>query len=115
MTDWLRGNTTGDTLIHTGVPEGWAVGDKSEAGSYGTRNDIAIVWPPDRDPIVIAILSSRNTEDATYDDALIAEATKIVINALNNIQIRWKPYPVFLFSILLIGYIDQKCSLQLNI
>ncbi len=43
MTDWLRGNTTGDTLIHTGVPEGWAVGDKSEAGSYGTRNDIAIV------------------------------------------------------------------------
>lgn len=80
--DWLVGNTTGDTLIRAGVPKDWVVGDKSGAGSYGTRNDIAIVWPPDRDPIVIAILSDRNIEDATYDDALIAEAAKIVINAL---------------------------------
>lgn len=82
LNDWLVGNATGDTLIRAGIPEGWVVGDKSGAGGYGTRNDIAIVWPPDRDPIVIAILSDHNTEDATYDDALIAEATKIVINAL---------------------------------
>jgi beta-lactamase class A len=82
MTNWLVGSTTGDTLIRAGVPEGWVVGDKSGAGSYGTRNDIAIVWPPDHAPIVIAILSDRTTEDAAYDDALIAEAAEIVINAL---------------------------------
>ncbi|MEK5442347.1 class A beta-lactamase [Fredinandcohnia sp. FSL W7-1320] len=82
MTDWLVGNTTGDTLIRAGVPEGWVVGDKSGAASYGTRNDIAIVWPPERDPILIAILSDRSSEDATYDDTLIAEATKIVVEAL---------------------------------
>jgi beta-lactamase class A len=82
MTDLLVGNTTGDTLIRAGVPEGWVVGDKSGAGTYGTRNDIAIVWPPNRDPIIIAILSDRSTEDAAYDDALIAEAAKFVINAL---------------------------------
>lgn len=83
MTDWLVGNATGDTLIRAGVPEGWVVGDKSGAATYGTRNDIAIVWPPERDPIIIAILSDRTTEDAAYDDALLAEAAKIVINALN--------------------------------
>ncbi len=82
MTNWLVDSTTGDTLIRAGVPEGWVVGDKSGAGSYGTRNDIAIVWPPDHAPIVIAILSDRTTEDAAYDDALIAEAAEIVINAL---------------------------------
>ncbi|WP_337019402.1 class A beta-lactamase [Oceanobacillus massiliensis] len=82
MTDWLVGNSTGDTLIRAGVPENWVVGDKSGAGMYGTRNDIAIVWPPDRGPIAISVLSDRDTEDATYDDALIAEAAKIVINAL---------------------------------
>jgi beta-lactamase class A len=82
MTNWLVGSTTGDTLIRAGVPEGWVVGDKSGAGSYGTRNDIAIVWPPDHGPIVIAILSDRTAEDAAYDDALIAEAAEIVINAL---------------------------------
>lgn len=42
-TDWMRGNATGDELIHAGVPKDWEVDDKSGAGSYGTPNDIAIV------------------------------------------------------------------------
>ncbi|QHE62572.1 class A beta-lactamase [Rossellomorea vietnamensis] len=79
LTDWMRGNTTGDELIRAGVPKGWEVGDKTGAGGYGTRNDIAIVWPPNRAPIIIAILSSRDTEDAAYDNELIAKAAKVVL------------------------------------
>ncbi|AVR00327.1 class A beta-lactamase [Oceanobacillus iheyensis] len=82
FTDWLQGNATGDTLIRAGAPEGWVVGDKSGAGTYGTRNDIAVVWPPDREPIVIAIMSRHDTEDTDYDDALIAEAAKVVFDAM---------------------------------
>nr|WP_249366581.1 class A beta-lactamase [Neobacillus rhizophilus] len=82
LTDWMRGNATGDALIRAGAPTGWEVADKSGAGSYGTRNDIAIVWPPNRAPIVIAVLSSRDTQNATFDNALIAEAAKIALNAL---------------------------------
>ena len=43
LTEWMKGNATGDKLIRAGVPTDWVVGDKSGAGSYGTRNDIAIV------------------------------------------------------------------------
>ncbi|TCJ77964.1 UNVERIFIED_ORG: beta-lactamase class A [Bacillus cereus] len=82
LTDWMRGNATGDKLIRAGVPKDWIVGDKSGAGSYGTRNDIAIVWPPNRAPIIIAILSSKDEKGATYDNQLIAEAAEVVINAL---------------------------------
>ncbi|MBU8678258.1 class A beta-lactamase [Bacillus subtilis] len=82
LTDWMRGNATGDELIRAGAPIEWEVGDKSGAGSYGTRNDIAIVWPPNRAPIVLAILSNRFTKDANYDNALIAEAAKVVLNDL---------------------------------
>ncbi|WP_413541632.1 class A beta-lactamase Bla1 [Bacillus cereus] len=82
LTDWMRGNTTGDKLIRAGVPTDWEVGDKSGAGSYGTRNDIAIVWPPNRAPIIIAILSSKDEKEATYDNKLIADAAEVVINAL---------------------------------
>nr|WP_113969713.1 class A beta-lactamase [Rossellomorea aquimaris] len=81
LTDWMRGNTTGDELIRAAVPKGWEVGDKTGAGGYGTRNDIAIVWPPNRDPIIIAILSSRDTEDAAYDNELIARAAKVTLTA----------------------------------
>ncbi|MGF7015122.1 class A beta-lactamase [Ornithinibacillus bavariensis] len=80
--DWLKGNATGDTLIRAGSPEEWVVGDKSGAGSYGTRNDIAIVWPPNREPIVIVIMSNHDTENAEYDDKLIAQAAKVTLSFL---------------------------------
>ena len=80
LTDWMRGNTTGDELIRAAVPKGWEVGDKTGAGDYGTRNDIAIVWPPNRDPIIIAILSTHDTKNATYNNELIAKAAKIALN-----------------------------------
>lgn len=82
LIDLMKGNATGDTLIRAGVPEDWKVADKSGAGSYGTRNDIAIVWPPNREPIVIAIMSRHNKKDAEYNDALVAKAAKITLNAL---------------------------------
>ncbi|PFO65178.1 class A beta-lactamase [Bacillus cereus] len=82
LTEWMKGNATGDKLIRAGVPTDWIVGDKSGAGSYGTRNDIAIVWPPNRAPIIIAILSSKDEKEATYDNQLIAEATEVIVNAI---------------------------------
>ncbi|MGE7759751.1 class A beta-lactamase [Peribacillus sp. NPDC097895] len=82
LIDWMKRNTTGDALIRAGVPKGWAVADKTGAGSYGTRNDIAIIWPSKGDPIVLAVLSSRDKKDADYNDELIAKATEEVIKAL---------------------------------
>ncbi|MBH0345719.1 class A beta-lactamase BlaIII [Bacillus pacificus] len=82
LVDWMKRNTTGDKLIRAGVPKGWEVADKTGAGSYGTRNDIAVIWPPNKKPIVLAILSNHDKEDAKYDDKLIADATKTVLNIL---------------------------------
>lgn len=82
LTSWLVGNTTGGPYIRAGIPSGWKVGDKTGNGGYGTRNDIAIAWPPSGSPIIIAILSDRGSADASSDDALIADATKVGIAAL---------------------------------
>nr|WP_323747721.1 serine hydrolase [Catenulispora rubra] len=72
MAQWLR----------AGVPAGWKVGDKSGSGDYGTRNDIAVVWPSQGAPIVIAVLSHRDGKDANSADSLIADATKIALQRL---------------------------------
>ncbi|MEV4683154.1 class A beta-lactamase [Streptomyces kurssanovii] len=82
LTYWLKGNTTGDALIRAGVPDTWQVGDRTGAGAYGTRNAIAVAWPPGAAPVVIAILSSRAAEDAEYDDRLVARAAEVVVAAL---------------------------------
>ncbi|AJC53613.1 class A beta-lactamase [Streptomyces sp. 769] len=84
LAKWLQTNTTGAELIRAGMPKDWKVGDKTGAGStYGTRNDIAVVWRPDAAPIVVAIMSNRSTEDAHYDNKLIAEAASVVAHTLS--------------------------------
>lgn len=82
LNEMLRTNTTGDALIRASAPAGWQVGDKTGAASHGTRNDIAVVWPPERAPIVLAVLSDREAEDADYEDALIARAAAVVFELL---------------------------------
>ncbi|GAA4411969.1 class A beta-lactamase [Actinokineospora soli] len=82
LVDLLRRNTTGDALIRAATPDGWIVGDKTGTAAYGTRNDIAVIWPPDRAPIVIAVLTTHPDPDAEPDDALVAEAARIALDAL---------------------------------
>jgi len=82
LTGWLVENTTGAALIRAGVPDDWVVGDKTGNGGYGTRNDIAVLWPPGGDPIVIAVLSSRDQQGAEHNDQLIADTAKVVVDAM---------------------------------
>ncbi len=84
LIDWMAGNTTGDTLIRAGAPEGWVVADKSGTGPYGIRNDIAVVMPPNKKPIIIAILSTHHIKEAKHDDKLIAQAAKIVFDSFTT-------------------------------
>lgn len=83
LTGWLRRNTTGDALVRAAVPRGWVVGDKTGTGTtYGTRNDLAVVWPPGRAPLVLAILTRGTSADAEPRDALVRRAAEIVLDEL---------------------------------
>jgi beta-lactamase class A len=82
FTEWLVGNTTGDERIRAGLPAGWKVGDKTGTGSYGAANDVAVAWPPGAAPIALAVLTSRAVENATRDNALLAEAAAVVAQEL---------------------------------
>ncbi|PYY50348.1 class A beta-lactamase [Curtobacterium sp. MCBD17_023] len=75
----MRGTTTGAGTIRAGVPEGWTVADKTGTGSYGVRNDVGIVTPPGRDPIVLVVMTGHDTADAEPDDALVAAATRTAL------------------------------------
>lgn len=79
LTGWLTNTQTGDTLVRAGLPEDWTVGDQSGAGGYGTRSDIAVAWPDDGAPIVIAVMSSRADPQAGVDDQLVAQAATTAI------------------------------------
>ncbi|NDI85734.1 class A beta-lactamase [Undibacterium crateris] len=79
LKEWLIGNTTGNTRIRAGLPQGWLVGDKTGTGDYGSAHDIAVVWPPSRAPFVLAIYTCRKKKDSEARSDIIAEVTRVLV------------------------------------
>ncbi|MEU6415043.1 class A beta-lactamase [Microbispora sp. NPDC046933] len=84
---WLRDNTTGDARIRAGLPTTWIVGDKTgTGGTYGTANDIAVVWPAeDAAPIVMAIYTNRLAADGSSDDKVVAQTATVLARGLGRL------------------------------
>ncbi|MGY4531630.1 beta-lactamase class A [Pseudomonas sp. TE3786] len=82
LQDWLRGNTTGGTRIRAGLPATWQVGDKTGTGDYGTTNDVAVLWPPGKAPVVLTLYLTQNARDASPRNETLAAATRIVVDWL---------------------------------
>lgn len=79
---WMKNNFTGSARIRAGVPKGWVVADKTGTGIYyGTTNDIGIIWPPHRAPIIIVIFFTQDhNRYATMHEKIVAAATRIILN-----------------------------------
>ncbi|MFC0862074.1 class A beta-lactamase [Sphaerimonospora cavernae] len=88
LNGWLIANTTGDARIRAGLPKSWTIGDKTgTGGSYGTANDIAVVWPAKAAaPIVMAIYTNRQAASASRDDKVVAETAAILARGLGKLR-----------------------------
>jgi beta-lactamase class A len=62
---WLVACKTGDAKLRAGLPKAWRIGDKTGSGGHGTSNDVAVIWPAERPPVVI---TAYLTESAATDD-----------------------------------------------
>jgi beta-lactamase class A len=79
---WLVNSVTGAKRLRAGIPADWRVGDKTGLGENGTSNDIAIVRPPNRAPILIAVYLTESTASASERDLAIADIGRIVAGTL---------------------------------
>jgi beta-lactamase class A len=73
LTAWLLSNAVGDPLLRAGVPADWRVADRTGAGGHGTRGIVAVMWPPQREPIVAAIYLTETTASMADRNAAFAE------------------------------------------
>jgi beta-lactamase class A len=75
---WLVANKTGDNRLRAGLPKEWRIGDKTGTGDRGTANDIAIVWPEQRAPIlIVTYLTQAIDAKPAQRDAAIARVGAI--------------------------------------
>jgi len=84
LRQWLLGNTTGRARIQAGIPADWRIGDKTGGGDYGTANDIAVLWPPGRAPVVLALYSAQPRQEAAARNDVLAGAAQAVAGWLGN-------------------------------
>ncbi len=77
LADWLIATTTGDKRIRGGLPKGWRVGDKTGTSGKGETNDIAIVWPPGRAPLLATAYYAESTATPKTNDSVLAEVGRI--------------------------------------
>ncbi|MEU4706813.1 class A beta-lactamase [Nocardia salmonicida] len=83
LATWLKASKTGAKRIKAGLPTDWIVGDKTGSPAYGSALDVAIAWPPNRDPLVLAVLTTKPDQNAEPSNDLVAEATKAAVSQLN--------------------------------
>lgn len=79
---WLKANKTGDTRIRAGLPKDWIVGDKTGTGGHGTSNDVAIIWPKNRAPVILSVYLTGSKLPAARRDTLIASIAAEAAQAL---------------------------------
>jgi beta-lactamase class A len=84
LRNWMLGNTTGGSRIRAAVPAGWQVADKTGTGAYGSANDIAVIYPPDKAPIVLAIYTRQTSKDADARSDIIVRAARIALNTFTH-------------------------------
>lgn len=78
---WLAENKTGDDLIRAGLPKDWKVGDKTGRGGNGATNDAAVIRPPDKAPVFLAIYLVGSTASPKARQSAIAEVARVVAAA----------------------------------
>lgn len=72
-TAWLIANTTGGKRLRAGLRSNWRVGDKTGSGEHGTANDVGVVWPIGRSPLIVTAFYTELSVDDDGRARVLAE------------------------------------------
>jgi beta-lactamase class A len=84
LVGWMVATTTGRRRLRAGLPPDWRAGDKTGTGMAkampNQHNDVAIVFPPDRAPVIVAAFYSAPAhfpDMRPEDDAVLADVGRL--------------------------------------
>ncbi|WP_393980022.1 class A beta-lactamase [Xanthobacter agilis] len=79
LTAWLMADAVAGPLLRAAVPAGWRIADRTGAGGHGSRGIIAVAWPPDGAPIVVAIYLTQTDLSLDARNGVIAEVGRLLV------------------------------------
>jgi beta-lactamase class A len=84
LLDWLLANQVGGPLLRASLPMGWRIGDRTGAGGNGSRSIIAVIWPPERKPAIVALYLTGTKASMDERNAAIAEIGGALVRAITE-------------------------------
>ncbi|GAA2828461.1 class A beta-lactamase [Kitasatospora sp. CM 4170] len=83
LTGWMIANTTNTDRFRAGFPADWVLADKTGGGSaYGVSNDVGVVRPPNRKPIVVAVHTTTWAAAGPQHNEMVKRAAELVAGTL---------------------------------
>lgn len=84
LTAWMLACQTGGNRLRAGLPKSWREADKTGTGpamNHAT-NDIAVLWPPHRAPILVTAYYAYSRESEDQRDGVLASVGRLVADSV---------------------------------
>lgn len=80
LTNWMVGAKDAATRrLRAGLPAGWRIANKPGTWEGISTNDVAVIWPPDRPPIVVATYLGNAPGSIATQESILADVARIIV------------------------------------
>ncbi|NUQ31135.1 MAG: class A beta-lactamase [Acidobacteriaceae bacterium] len=80
LNDWMLATQTGLKKIKAGLPGDWKEGDKTGSGDRNTTNDIAVLYPPNRKPVLITVYYTGSKLETEQSNLVFQEIGRKLVS-----------------------------------
>ncbi len=82
LTLWMEANLTGLDRLRSKLPTSWRAAEKTGANGEHTSNDIAVLWPSGKPPIIVTAYITQCIGPESKRAAMLAEIGELVRQSL---------------------------------
>jgi beta-lactamase class A len=82
LTLWMEASLTGLDRLRAKLPKSRRIADKTGSNGEHTTNDIAVLWPPEKPPVIIAAYITQCVGPESKRAGMLAEIGRMVREAL---------------------------------
>ena len=82
MVDWMEACLTGLERLRKNAPEAWRIADRTGSNGEHTTNDIAVLWPTNREPVIVTAYITQCPGPEAKRGAILAEVGRYVREAI---------------------------------
>ena len=79
---WMEASTTGLDRLRASLPKNWRAADKTGSNGSHTTNDIAVLWPPGKPPLVVAAYITQSPGAEEKRNGTLAEIGRMVVESI---------------------------------